>query len=210
MQERFVNNDMCSTHNLMCSTHNEGKSVITERFIQTLQAKIYKKVAANDSKPYVSYLNKLVDQYNNTYHDSIDQKPINANYSASTENIKTNPKAHTFKVNDIIRITKYKNIFSKGYNENWSRESFVIDSAFKTNPWIHKVKDLNGELVMFWLVWIVNNLVVYNLKTVPVGLNLSDVMDNEIVKNTNLSSLKTKVNNLENKYPDATSLIHVN
>ena len=35
-------------------------------------------------------------------------------------------------------------------------------------------------------------------------------MDNEIVKNTNLSSLKTKVNNLENKYPDATSLIHVN
>ena len=63
---------------------------------------------------------------------------------------------------------------------------------------------------MFWLVWIVNNLVVYNLKTVPVGLNLSDVMDNEIVKNTNLSSLKTKVNNLENKYPDATSLIHVN
>ena len=64
MQEWFVNNDMCSTHNLMCSTHNEGKSVITERFIQTLQAKIYKKVAANDSKPYVSYLNKFVDQYN--------------------------------------------------------------------------------------------------------------------------------------------------
>ena len=70
---------------LMYSTHNEGKSVIAERFIKTLKAKIYKKMTANDSKPYLSYLNKLVDQYNNTYHRSIDKEPINADYSAMTE-----------------------------------------------------------------------------------------------------------------------------
>ena len=38
-------------------------------------------MTANDSKSYLSYLNKLVDQYNNTYHHSINKKPINADYS---------------------------------------------------------------------------------------------------------------------------------
>ena len=44
-------------------------------------------MTANDSKSYLSYLNKLVDQYNNTYHHSTNKKPINADYSASTENL---------------------------------------------------------------------------------------------------------------------------
>ena len=65
----------------------------------------------NDSKSYLPYLNKLVDQYNNTYHHSINKKPINADYSASTESIESNPKAPKFKVNDKIRITKHKYIF---------------------------------------------------------------------------------------------------
>ena len=41
---------------------------------------------ANDSKSDLAYLNKLVDQYNNTYHHSIGKKAINADYSALTEN----------------------------------------------------------------------------------------------------------------------------
>ena len=90
-------------------------------------------------------MNKLVGQYNNTYHRSINKKPINADCSALTENIETNNKAPKFKVNDRVRITKYKNIFSKGYTENWSRVIFVIDSVLKTNPWTYKIKDLNWE-----------------------------------------------------------------
>ena len=62
MQEWFGNNDI-----LMYSTHNQGKSVIAEKFIKTLKAKIYKKMTVNDSKSYLSCLIKLVDQYNNTY-----------------------------------------------------------------------------------------------------------------------------------------------
>ena len=65
-----------------------------------------------------------------------------------TENIESNPKASKFKVNDRVRITKYKNIFSKGYTENWSREIFIIDSVLKTNPWTYKIKDLNGEKII--------------------------------------------------------------
>ena len=63
--------------------HNEDKSVvITERFIKTLKAEIYKNMTTDDSKSYLSSLNKLVDQYYNTYHHSVNKKPINAGYSA--------------------------------------------------------------------------------------------------------------------------------
>ena len=68
MQE-WLNNDNI----LMYSKYNQEKSVIGERFMKTLKAKIYKKVTANDSKSYLRYLNKLIDQYNNTYHHSINR-----------------------------------------------------------------------------------------------------------------------------------------
>ena len=143
MQECLDNNDI-----LKYATHNEYKSVIAERFMKALKAKIYKKMTANDSKSYLSYLNKLADQYNNTYHHSINKIPIKADYSAFTEKIETHSKAPKFKVNDRVRITKYKNIFSKIYTENWSREIFIIDSVLKNNPWTYKIKDLNGEKIM--------------------------------------------------------------
>ena len=44
-----------------------------------------------------------------------------------------------------MRIIKYKNVFSKDYTENWSREIFIIDSVLKNNPWSYEIKDLNGE-----------------------------------------------------------------
>ena len=115
MQEWLKNNGI-----LMYSTHSECKSVIAENFIKTLKAKIYKKITATDSKSYLSYFNKLVEQYNNTCQHSINKKPFNADYSISTEKIETNPKALKFTVHDRVRITKYKNIFSKAYTENWS------------------------------------------------------------------------------------------
>ena len=104
-------------------------------------------MTVKDSKSYLLYLNKLIDQCSNTYHHSVNKKPINADYSTSTKNIETNPKAPKFKVNDRVRITKYKNLFIKGYTENWSREIFIIDSVLKTNAWTYKIKDFNGEKV---------------------------------------------------------------
>ena len=47
-----------------------------------------------------------------------------------------------------MRITKYKNIFSKGYTGNWSRKIFITDSVLKTNPWTYKIKDLNREKII--------------------------------------------------------------
>ena len=105
-------------------------------------------MTTNDSKSSLSYLNKLVDQCNNSNHHSNNKKPINADYSALTEKVETNLKAPKFKVNDRARIIKYKNIFSKGYTENWSREILIIDSILKTNSWTYKIKDLTGEKII--------------------------------------------------------------
>ena len=80
-------------------------------------------------------MNKIVDQYNNTYHHYIHKRPINVDYSVLTEKVEMNSKAPKFKVNGRVRATKYKNIFSNSYTENWSREIFIIDSVLKTNPW---------------------------------------------------------------------------
>ena len=102
-------------------------------------------MTANDTKSNLLYLNKLVDQYNNIYRCYINKKPTNVDYSALTEKIETNYKTSKFKGNNTVRITKYKNIFSKDYTENWSREIFIIDSVLKNNPWTYKIKDLNGK-----------------------------------------------------------------
>ena len=96
-------------------------------------------MTANDNKSCLPYLNKSVDQYNNIYHHSINKKPIDADYSALTEKIETNPKGPKFKVNDRVKTTQCKNIFSTGYTENWSREIFIIHSVLKTNPWTNPV-----------------------------------------------------------------------
>ena len=80
-------------------------------------------MTANDSKSYLTYLNKLIVQYNFTYHHSISKKPISDDYSDLTDEIETNVKAPKSKINQRAKIVKYKNIFSKGYTENWSRDS---------------------------------------------------------------------------------------
>ena len=86
-------------------------------------------------------MNKLVDECNNTYQHSVDKKPIDADYSALSDENETNPKAPKFKVGDRVRITKYKNIFSNDYTENWLKKILVVDSVFKTTSWTYKIKN---------------------------------------------------------------------
>ena len=68
-------------------------------------------LTANDSKSYLSYLNRLVDEYNYSYHRSVNKKSIYVDCSAFPEEFESSHKVPKFKVVDKIRITKYKNIF---------------------------------------------------------------------------------------------------
>ena len=56
----------------------------------------------------------------------------------------------------------------------------------------------------------VDDLYVGKFKTVPVDLKkFRDLVDNYVIKNTKFNTLKTKVNNLDKKVLDATTVIHM-
>ena len=133
----------------MYSTYNDGKSVVAERFIRTLKNKIYKHTTAMSKNVYFDVLDNIVDKYNNTYYRTIKMKPIDvrSNFYAeyNVESYENDPK---FKVGDHVRISKYKNIFAKGYTPNWSEELSVIKKIKNTVPWTYIIIDLNGEEIV--------------------------------------------------------------
>ena len=106
----------------MYSTHNEAKSVVAERFIRTIKNKIYKYMTSISKNVYIDRLDDIVNEYNNKYHGTIKMKPIDVKGNTYIDFSKevVNDKDSKFKVGDHVRISKYKNIFSKGYTPNWS------------------------------------------------------------------------------------------
>ena len=137
----------------MYSTNTEGKSVVTARFIRTLKTKIYKYMTSVSKNVYIHKFNDIVDEYNNTYHRTIKIKPGDVKDNAYIDFGKEiNDKDPKFKVGDHVRISKYKNIFPKGYTSNWLEEVFVIKEVtvtwLHTIPWTYVISDLNIEEVI--------------------------------------------------------------
>ena len=117
------------------SIQNEGKSFVAERFIRTLKSKIYKHMTSISKNVYIDKLIDIVNKYNNTYHRTIKVKPVDVKSSTyinfNKENNKEGPK---FKSGDTVGISKYKNIFAKGYIPSWSEDVFVIKKVKNTVP----------------------------------------------------------------------------
>ena len=133
----------------MYSTFNEGKSVVAERFIRTLKNKIFKHMTTISKNVYIDVLNDIVNKYNNTIHRAIKMKPIDVTDNSFVEyNEDSNKRNPKFKVGDRVRISKYKNIFTKGYVPNWPEEVFIINEIKNTLPWTYTINDLNGEKVI--------------------------------------------------------------
>ena len=98
---------------------------------------------------YIDKLDDIVKKYNNTYHTSIKMKPVDVNdntYIGFKKEV--NDKNHKFKVGDHVRISKYKNIFVKGYMPNLSEEIFIIKKIKNIVPWAYVLNDLNGEEII--------------------------------------------------------------
>ena len=127
----------------MYSTYNEGKSAFAERFIRTLKNIILKQITAISNNVYFDVLDDIVNKYNNTVHKTIKMKPIDVTSDSYAEyNEDCNKKDPKFKVDDYLRISKYKNIFAKGYTPNWSEEVFVVSRIKDTVSWTYVVSDL--------------------------------------------------------------------
>ena len=134
---------------IMYSTYNEGKSVIAERLIRTLKNKLYKHMTATGKNVYYDVLDDIVTEYNNTKHNTIKMKPKDVGNNNKRVYIdEHNEKRSRFKVGDRVRISKFKNIFAKGYTPNWSREIFIVNKINDTVPYMYNIKDLNDEEII--------------------------------------------------------------
>ena len=121
----------------MYSTHNEGKSVVAERFIRTLKNKIHKYMTSISKNVYIDKLHEIANKYNNIYH-----RTIKMYIDLNKENNKESPK---FKLGDHVKISKYQNIFAKGYVPDWTEEVFVIKKVKNTILWTYAITDLIGK-----------------------------------------------------------------
>ena len=98
---------------------------------------------------YIDKLDDIVNEYSNTYHRTIKMNPIDVKANTYINIGKeVNDKDPKFKVGDHVSITKYKNVFVKGYTPNWSQEMFVIKEVKNTVPWTYVINDLNSEEII--------------------------------------------------------------
>ena len=98
---------------------------------------------------YIDKLDEIVAQYNNTYHRAIKIKPVdvkdNTYINVKKEVTDRDPK---FKVGDHVRISKYKNIFAKGYTPNQSEDVLVVSKMKNAVPWTYVNSYLNSEEII--------------------------------------------------------------
>ena len=133
----------------MYSRHDEGKSVVAKRFIRTLGNKIYKYMTSISKNVHIDKLDDIMNKYNNAYHSTIKMKPADVKSNTCIQSSKEiNDRDLKFETGDIVKISKSKNIFAKGYTPNWSEEVFVINKVKNIVPWIYFINDPNGEEIV--------------------------------------------------------------
>ena len=127
---------------------------VIERFNRTLKHWMYTKFTERGKRVWVDILPELMEKYNNQIHRSIGVTPKEASDNPrkilertnenNTENDEDKDK-QKFKVNDRVRIFKYKSHFEKGVTHKWSKEVFIIKEVFPSHPITYKLYDLNDE-----------------------------------------------------------------
>ena len=136
-------------------TYSNLKAVVIERFNRSLRELMMKAFVKNNNTVWYNILPELIKKYNNRFHNTIKDKPININ-KTNEKHIKntvynydiTNKKPK-YKINDLVRISlRRKELFDKATgNIKWSEELFKIHSIDKSNIITYKIKDLNNEII---------------------------------------------------------------
>lgn len=137
------------------TTFSTKKAAICERFNRTLKDKIWRMFSYQGSYKWLKSLQKLIDEYNNTVHRTIQMKPNDVDAEAEERLLRTvyannielrrRPK---FKLGDHVRISKYKNLFDKGYTPNWTTEVFKIRKVQFTDPYTYLLEDGKGDPIV--------------------------------------------------------------
>ena len=129
------------------------KCSIAERFIKTLKSRILKYLYHQNTEKYIDVLQELVSVYNGSYHRSLRMSPKEAEKSENWVQVWINQfidlpskrRKNKFRVGDLVRISRYKGIFEKGFSASWSEEHFEISKIRNGDPAVYKLQDLMGD-----------------------------------------------------------------
>lgn len=134
------------------------KAAVVERVNRTLKTRMWRYLTHHNTHRYIDVLDKLVYSYNHSSHRSLGNRVCPAdvkNATAASDIIykvwhhmyKKTPKRvkPKFKPGDTVRIAKEKGTFAKGYETNWSKELFIVDSIYGSLPLpLYVLRDLNN------------------------------------------------------------------
>ena len=130
------------------------KAAIVERFNRTLKTKMWKYFTAKSTNRYVDVLQSLVDGYNSSHHRSIGMRPADVRESDSFDirqrlygSSKQTAISRRYKygIGDVVRISKARGTFRKGYLPNWSVETFIVYDRRNAKEPIYYLRDYSGE-----------------------------------------------------------------
>jgi transposase InsO family protein len=134
------------------SLNDEIKAAVVERFNRTLKTRMYRYFSARHTNRWLDVLQSLVDSYNKSFHRTIGMAPNNVdsdNMRQVAERMfprKVQPH-WKFQLGDTVRISRYKNIFTKGYIQNWTDEIYTVAERHVSEPPTYSLKDLLGESI---------------------------------------------------------------
>ena len=158
--KEFYNKDMTAwlrdENILRYSTHGEHKSTIAERFNRTLKERMWRRFTAENTRNWIDMLNELLSKYNNSYHNTIRMRPIDASKKENESEVWKNlfrdeehaRKSNKFRNGDTVRISRIKGIFEHGFLPNWSEQIYKIHIINNSTPVTYILEDLQGEIIV--------------------------------------------------------------
>lgn len=139
------------------SSYSTKKASIIERFNRTLKTKMWKHFSLQGSYKWLDLLKTLLHEYNHSVHRTIGMRPAEVeerheklilhrlSTSTSPRDQQGSMQRHRqLKEGDLVRLSKQKALFAKGYTPNWGTEIFKVARVQPTRPVTYILEDLKG------------------------------------------------------------------
>lgn len=137
------------------SSQSSHKASVVERFNRSLKELMYKHFSAENTYKWLDVLPQLLKTYNNRFHRSIGCSPLSVNKDNESEvyrklykRKKTDRWGKLYKVGDMVRISRKRHVFEKGYLPQFTEEIFKIVNVIRNHrPYRYELEDLMGEAI---------------------------------------------------------------
>lgn len=129
------------------STFSTKKAAIVERAIRTLKSWLYQTFSSRGQYKWIDIIKKTTKQYNTKKHRTTGMRPIDVTYKVhiSAYNYPKIALKAKYRVGDMVRLSKYKSVFEKGFTANFTPELFKIVKVNITNPTTYLLEDVFGH-----------------------------------------------------------------